>query len=100
MQNETVFREPGLKVLAAPWMYAIATKMERLGDPRKSKEYDVDDVTTYLHRYISRHNGQPILYSFLSERAAHYRTRINEGDWRRVGADYHRRFNTAGVVFS
>ncbi|PVH94215.1 hypothetical protein DM02DRAFT_732656 [Periconia macrospinosa] len=57
-QDEVVFQRPGLKVLAAPWDYAICAKLDRCAGAglNQSKPYDYSDAATYLRRYLQIHN--------------------------------------------
>jgi len=54
-QNDVVFQAPGLKVLAAPWNYAVSAKLDRVGgaSPFGSRPYDLPDPVGYLHRYLT-----------------------------------------------
>lgn len=55
-QNDIVFNSPGLRVLAAPWNYALCCKIDRIaGSGITSKRpYDLDGAVAYLRRYLSR----------------------------------------------
>lgn len=56
-QDEVVFERRGLKVVAAPWKYALCGKMNRLVRPHEARPYDVTDAASYLHHYILKHGG-------------------------------------------
>lgn len=53
-QNEIIFREKGLIVLAAPWNYAFCCKLDRLagGGIHGARGYYMSDAAQYLHRYL------------------------------------------------
>jgi hypothetical protein len=55
-QNEVIFHQPGLTVLAAPWHYAFCCKVDRLsgGGINAARSYDLSDAVVYLHRYLAR----------------------------------------------
>ncbi|CAH0051436.1 unnamed protein product [Clonostachys solani] len=57
-QNEVIFQQPGLTVLAAPWYYSFCCKVDRLagGGITKGRSYDLNDAVDYLARYL--HNIQ------------------------------------------
>ncbi|KAH7357099.1 hypothetical protein BKA65DRAFT_393875, partial [Rhexocercosporidium sp. MPI-PUGE-AT-0058] len=50
-QTYTVFSTPGLRVIAAPWSYALLTKLDRMAGGG-GKPYDPKDATNYLRRYL------------------------------------------------
>ena len=47
-QNAVIFNAPGLKVIAAPWRYALCTKIDRLGKASGEQEKDLGDAVAYL----------------------------------------------------
>ncbi|KAG6020916.1 hypothetical protein E4U41_002678 [Claviceps citrina] len=52
-QNEIIFQEPGLTVLAAPWNYAFCCKVDRIsGKGSDERKYDLEDAVQYLDRYL------------------------------------------------
>lgn len=53
-QNEVIFQQPGLTVLAAPWNYAFCCKVDRLagGGLHSARKYDLSDAVEYLARYL------------------------------------------------
>jgi hypothetical protein len=50
-QDIIIFQKPGLTVYAAPWDYALCTKLDRLSKPGPAP-YDMDDAVTYLGNII------------------------------------------------
>lgn len=64
-QNTVLFKAPGLRVFALPWVFALAGKLDRLVYPaiqasgRDIQEghrwpYDIEDAAVDLHQYILR----------------------------------------------
>lgn len=47
----TIFKQPGLVRLAAPWRFALMAKLDRIST-KKSKAYDLDAAITYLHQMV------------------------------------------------
>lgn len=97
-QNEIVFQAPGLTVLAAPWLYAFCSKLDRLAKTSRSRAYDKDDAVAYLRRYTTRHGNEPLSYDALKETAAYYRTEINRDICRQVNAEYETIFRQPGIL--
>lgn len=59
-QDSVVFQEQGLKVVAAPFSYMFAAKVNRIGSDTR-RGYDLSDAVAYLHEFILRkNNGQPV----------------------------------------
>ncbi|KAI0110318.1 hypothetical protein GGR51DRAFT_510619 [Nemania sp. FL0031] len=53
-QQEVIFHQPGLTILAAPWNYAFCCKVDRLagGGIQSARIYDLDDAVQYLAQYL------------------------------------------------
>ena len=98
-QNEVVFQAPGLTVLAAPWLYAFCSKVDRLAKSIRARAYDRDDAIAYLRRYTGRHGNKPLSYDALIETAAHYSTDINKDICRQVNVEYETLFRRPGILF-
>lgn len=77
-QNETVFQQAGLKVLAAPWPYAICAKLDRVSGAglHPPKPHDVSDAAAYLNRYLAIKGLKAIGRSVIIEWAQRYQTRV------------------------
>lgn len=71
-QNEIVFREPGLAVYAAPWRYALLTKLDRLAKPG-ARPYDMSDAVGYLERLITKHGGKAVKRSEIKTWAGEFK---------------------------
>ena len=98
-QNDVVFQAPGLTVLAAPWLYALCTKIDRLGDRQKRRRYDQADAVAYLRRYTSRHRRQPVVYQNLTKAAAHYRIALTVEICQEINREYEAQFGQPGIRF-
>ena len=98
-QNEIVFQQPGLTVFAAPWLYALCTKLQRLSEPGRQKSYDGADAATYLHRHMSRNDNRPLTHRALAETSAHYRLMMNVMACQQVNAEYEARYRRPGILF-
>ncbi|KAL9102764.1 MAG: hypothetical protein Q9163_002126 [Psora crenata] len=98
-QNAVVFRRPGLTILAAPWIYALCAKIQRLGDTRKRRSYDATDAATYLYHFNSQHGQHSVQFQYLVERAAHYQTAITADVCRQLDAEYQTRYGKNGIAF-
>ena len=97
-QNDIVFQEPGLTVLAAPWRYALCAKIDRMGSPNR-RPYDSGDAATYLRRHIASNKGRPALFKDLRDWARHYRTEVLEHIVQEINAEYLQRYGADGIVF-
>ncbi|KAI9657419.1 MAG: hypothetical protein M1821_003101 [Bathelium mastoideum] len=61
-QKTTVFHHGGLYVYAAPWIYQIIAKMERLGALNPNdvpNSYDLRDAIAYLRAHLKRNSLNP-----------------------------------------
>ena len=71
-QNSKVFAATGLTVYAAPWNYALMTKLDRAGKPG-AKAYDMADAVDYLTRLINTRGGHAVKESELKAWAKKYK---------------------------
>ena len=71
-QNEIVFTAKGLTVYAAPWNYALMTKLDRAGK-HGAKSYDMTDAVDYLQRLIRSKGGHAVKKSELKAWATKYK---------------------------
>ncbi|KZV63926.1 hypothetical protein PENSPDRAFT_615930 [Peniophora sp. CONT] len=53
-QNEIVFRASGFTVYAAPWRFALITKVDRLSKA-EARPYDMSDAVAFLSRLVAQH---------------------------------------------
>lgn len=90
-QNEVVFEQRGLRVLAAPWNYAFCAKLDRLTgatDLGESRPYDVSDAAAYLHRYLSIHRINTLTDGEVRAWANRFGTAVNSNVIRRVNEEF------------
>lgn len=98
-QNEVVFTAPGLTVLAAPWNYALMSKLDRMQKPQK-KAYDPKDAAHYLRRYLQRECRDTIHWTEVSQWGVDfgYQT-IREADAAEVNEEYRRVYKADAIEF-
>lgn len=96
-QNEVVFQESGLRVLAAPWDYAFCSKLDRISKGT-GREYDATDAATYLNRYVLLHGNAPVEAAATRKWAKLYQTQVTDRDLQTVNAEYQRLFGGVGIV--
>ncbi|KAG1887665.1 hypothetical protein F4604DRAFT_1718011 [Suillus subluteus] len=53
-----IFDKPGLKVVAAPWMYCLVAKLEKAGKRGNAKSYDMSDAAQYLIQESKRRGAK------------------------------------------
>ncbi|KAH8592068.1 hypothetical protein B0O99DRAFT_690126 [Bisporella sp. PMI_857] len=99
-QNTVVFQQPGLTVLAAPWSYSIAAKIDRIFLNRRSgpDAYDEKDVAHYLRAYIQTHSNQPVPVHIIQQWARVYGIDAPVDIVRQINAQYRQLFGTDGVI--
>ncbi|KAI4287138.1 MAG: hypothetical protein L6R35_003603 [Caloplaca aegaea] len=98
VQNEIVFQEPGLTVLAVPWKYALCAKLERMGKSTR-RSYDVDDAVAYLDRHIHVHGGNVVLFKDLENWGIHYHTAVTRPLAQEVAERYRQIHGSEGIAF-
>ncbi|WEW61202.1 hypothetical protein PRK78_006692 [Emydomyces testavorans] len=97
-QDEVIFQEPGLRVLAAPWGYAICAKLERMGKSNR-REYDLKDAAIYLRRHILKHDNRPVSAAEIEEWGRHYKIQCSRAAIQELANEYHETYNAVGVTF-
>jgi len=97
-QNEVVFQRRGLRIIAAPWNYALCGKMNRLVTNRDIRTYDLSDAADYLHRYIERHGGRPVAVAEVRRWAQVFAKQTSDAVIRSVGKEYRRVYRRDGLV--
>ncbi|KAG1795393.1 uncharacterized protein HD556DRAFT_1442236 [Suillus plorans] len=80
-----IFDEPGLKVLAAPWMYCLVAKLEKAGKRGNAKSYDMSDASQYLIQE-SKRRGAKIKVADIEAKAIAYEAKIQEGQIKELKA--------------
>lgn len=78
-QNEVVFRQPGLTVLAAPWYYAFCCKVDRRAGSgvTASQPYDLSDAVAYIKRHMAVYKLTRVKISEIKEWFARFQLRWN-----------------------
>jgi len=99
-QNEVIFNEPGLKVLAAPWPYACAAKLDRVsgGSQAGGKPYDLSDAASYLHRHLTISGRSTIKQSEVESWASVYETKLSEPLIRALENEYQRQHQRSAII--
>lgn len=97
-ENEKVFAANGLTVYAAPWNYALVTKLDRAGKST-AKSYDIADAVDYLGRLIKLRGGHAVKKSELKAWATKYKlgapTEVVVG---KLAAQYKEKNKKDGVI--
>ena len=96
-QNEVVFARRGLKMVVAPWNYALCGKMNRLVRPGQARPYDVTDAASYLHCYILR-NGGPVSAARVKRWCQEYQKDTSDDVIRAVKKEYRRLYERDGIA--
>lgn len=97
-QNEIVFNAPGLTVYAAPWRYALGTKLDRLSKPG-AKSYDMSDAVGYLERLIAKRGGKPVKKSEIKAWAQEFKfTVATDKLMGSLGEAYKKKTGKDGVI--
>ncbi|SMR49075.1 unnamed protein product [Zymoseptoria tritici ST99CH_1E4] len=103
-QNEIVFEKHGLRIVAAPWIYALASKTHRLARDRRAEQmararpYDVTDAATYLRKYVQQNGGQAQSPASVQARCVEFGFRVDDVDLQTVNAEYRRLYRADGLV--
>ncbi|KAL8924206.1 MAG: hypothetical protein Q9208_004170 [Pyrenodesmia sp. 3 TL-2023] len=95
-QDEVVFYKRGLKVVAAPWNYALCGKMNRLVRPDQARPYDLSDAVSYLRHYIQKHGG-PVSAARVKDWCQRYQKVTSDDVIRAINDEYRRRYWTDGI---
>lgn len=86
-QNEIALESPGLRVLAAPWLYAFVKKVNRMTQG-VGRRYDMADAVAYFYQYNSRHGNTAVRVRVIREHASRYRALASNVILRQVDASY------------
>ena len=97
-QNEVVFERKGLKVVAAPWRYALCGKMGRLVHPAQAQPYDITDAASYLRQHILKHGG-PVSEAHIKHWCQDYQKDTSDEVIRTVNTEYRRLYGEDGITF-
>ncbi|KAG2097050.1 uncharacterized protein F5147DRAFT_816968, partial [Suillus discolor] len=80
-----IFDEPGLQVLAAPWMYCLVAKLEKAEKKGNAKSYDMSDASQYLIQE-SKRRGAKIKVADIEAKAIAYGAKIQEAQIKELKA--------------
>ncbi|KAL9103242.1 MAG: hypothetical protein Q9163_001693 [Psora crenata] len=97
-QNEVMYDGVGLKILAAPWNYAMCRKMNRLKLRDNVQPYDLSDAVAYLHYYIQGYGNVPVNQATVKEWCQNYQTEASDSIIKAVNREYRRRYGTDGII--
>lgn len=96
-QNEIVYQQPELRIVAALWNYAFSAKVARIMT-RKFRPYDPTDAADYLHYYIRQHTNRPVMESQIRAWAQEFRHETSPQILQQVNVEYKRRYGQDGIV--
>ncbi|KAL9637392.1 MAG: hypothetical protein Q9164_002212 [Protoblastenia rupestris] len=96
-QDEVVFNREGLKILAAPWNYALCSKMDRLVTHRRIRSHDLSDAVAYLHYYIQGHGRISVSTARVKGWCQSYQMRTSDDVIKAVNKEYRRLHGKDGI---
>ena len=95
-QKDVIFGKPGLTVYAAPWRFALTTKLDRLSK-QGHRSYDQHDAIVYLHKIVLK-RGQPIRGQELKDWAVEFKCTVpSDALIAELAGAYKREFGTQGI---
>ncbi|WEW61740.1 hypothetical protein PRK78_007234 [Emydomyces testavorans] len=97
-QNIVIFHVSGLKVLAAPWNYALVKKINRIISPLP-KKYDINDAANYLNEYIKKNGNRPVHVRQIREWGRIYEAEVPDWALQKVNKEYSRYHRKQGIIF-
>ncbi|RDL34678.1 uncharacterized protein BP5553_07806 [Venustampulla echinocandica] len=95
-QNQEVFTAPGLTILAAPWPYAFAAKLDRLSGGG-GKAHDLPDAVAYLHQINQTMGYGVVPRSQVLAWADTYKARYSGVHLGQVNTEYKRVYGQDGI---
>jgi len=97
-QKDIIFSKPGLTVYAAPWRYAITTKLDRLSKTGH-RDYDLPDAVVYLHKIITGRGGRAVRGEELKAWAVEFKcTAPSDQLIAQLGAAYRQKYGSNGIA--
>ncbi|KAM0555149.1 hypothetical protein ACHAPJ_006501 [Fusarium lateritium] len=101
-QNELVFEHQGtnggLRVYAAPWSFALCSKLNRLCDIDRS--HDMDDAVAYLHRYLGLTGQDYIIAQEVYDWCQKYHQDVSREVLKRLEESYARKHGNWPIVWN
>ncbi|CRK19281.1 hypothetical protein BN1723_013486 [Verticillium longisporum] len=99
-QDAVLFRQPGLKVVAAPWEYAFIKKVSRITQGT-GRQYDASDAVAYLHQFIATSNrGRPVKLPTVQDWGQRYKALCPVEILQQINDLYHRTYGTDGILLA
>ncbi|KAF4978991.1 hypothetical protein FZEAL_4722 [Fusarium zealandicum] len=102
-QNELVFEHRGcnggLRVYAAPWTYALCSKLNRLCDINP-RAYDMADAVVYLDRYLSVIGEGYISAQAVNEWCRWYHHDVTRGVLKQLDESFSRKYGYKPIIWS
>lgn len=95
--DNVVFEKSGLKVVAAPWNYALCSKLDRLVRRGELRPYDTTDAASYLHQYILSH-AKPVTAAQVKRWCQAYHKGTSNDAIRAVNKEYRRLYGRKGIA--
>jgi hypothetical protein len=87
-----------LTVYAAPWRYALSTKLDRLSKAG-ARPYDMSDAVGYLMRLVAGNGGSPVKKSTLKASANEFKFTVpTENLMNSLGEEYKKKMGKDGVI--
>ncbi|EAU88698.1 hypothetical protein CC1G_01071 [Coprinopsis cinerea okayama7 len=97
-QNDVVFQAAGLTVYAAPWRYALGTKLDRLSKTG-ARPYDMSDAVGYLVQLIQKRKGAAVKKSEIKKWAQDFKFTVpNDKLVDQLAAEYKKKTGKDGVI--
>ncbi|KAL4723649.1 hypothetical protein ACLX1H_009291 [Fusarium chlamydosporum] len=102
-QNEIVFEHQGtnggLRVYAAPWSFALCSKLNHSCDHHNRTE-DMDDAVAYLYRYLSTTGQDYIIAQQIKDWCQTYHQDVSREVLRRLEQTYARKHGNWPIVWN
>ncbi len=98
--NEVIFRAPGLTLVAAPWEYALCTKLNRMRRSEigetSERAYDITDAAAYLHQMVTRLQS-PVPTDTIVQSMERYGLPWSQTILELVDKTYHQTYGSHGI---
>ena len=85
-------------MVAAPWRYALCSKLHRLGSRWTDK--DAGDAVEYLHQHILKHKNVPVAFAQVTTWFAEFKLGApNATVAHNVNTAYQAKYRNVGITF-
>ncbi|KAM0432277.1 hypothetical protein ACHAPT_004817 [Fusarium lateritium] len=102
-QNAVVFKNRGpnggLKVYAAPWKYALCSKLNRLCEINP-RPYDMEDAVVYLHRHLTLAGETRVMSHSLNNWCQRYHHDVRREILEKLDDSYCQKYRLRPIVWS